>query len=226
MAKVPRASQTFTVLTLVLSMALLVLVVLSMTGVVSLCGSKRRSRPVSARSRLLGTAAGACSGMAAPIPAAAQHGPAAPAAHSAPAAPAAHSAPAAPAAHSAPAAPVAAGGAVQLLDMEAPQAVEAVRASGRDKVVYVLGQMSCPACQACKKYLAQHGHGDVAVFVDLASHGGMLKDGSLPRGVAQSLGRGVPCLVAYSHRAGAVLKKVEGFSPKAVEEMVAMCKSA
>jgi glutaredoxin len=138
------------------------------------------------------------------------------------------SAPAAPAAPApAPAPAPSAGGAptMVLLDLEAPQAVEAVRAANRDKVLYVLGQMSCPACQACKRYLAEKGHGDVAVFVDLMSHGGMLKDGSLPRGVAQSLGRGVPCLVAYSHRAGAVMKKVEGFSPKAVEELVGMVKS-
>jgi glutaredoxin len=122
------------------------------------------------------------------------------------------------------AAAVPAGAAAQesLLSMEGPEAVKAVRASGRDRVLYVLGQNSCPACVACKEYLASHGAGDAAVFVDLNKHGAMLKDGSLPQGVPQSLGRGVPCLVAYSHRSGAVMKKSEGFSPKVADEMVKM----
>jgi hypothetical protein len=208
MAKVPPVSQAFTVATLVLSLALLVLVVLSMSGVVSLCGNKR-TRRAAPRAHHAGAACGnqamlAAASVPAAVPASVAAAPA----------------------QDQPAPPAGGAPAVVLLDMEAPQAVEAVRAASRDKVLYVLGQMSCPACQACKKYLAQHGHGDVSVFVDLASHGGMLKDGSLPRGVAQSLGRGVPCLVAYSHRAGAVLKKQEGFSPKAVEEMVGMVKGA
>lgn len=209
MAKVPPVSQAFTVATLVLSLALLVLVVLSMSGVVSLCGNKRTRRAATTPPRHAGASCGNQAMLAAAsVPAAVPASVAAAPAQDQPAPPA--------------------GGApgLVLLDMEAPQAIEAVRAANRDKVLYVLGQMSCPACQACKKYLAQHGHGDVSVFVDLASHGGMLKDGSLPRGVAQSLGRGVPCLVAYSHRAGAVLKKQEGFSPKAVEEMVGMVKAA
>jgi hypothetical protein len=109
-----------------------------------------------------------------------------------------------------------------LVEKDAKEALAQVRESGRDKIVYVLGQMSCPACQACKKYIAGNGYGDDAIFVDLVENGEMLKDGSLPKPVVQSLGRGVPCLVAFSHRAGAALKKHEGFSPKGVDELVAM----
>jgi hypothetical protein len=112
-----------------------------------------------------------------------------------------------------------------LVERDAKEAVAEVRGAGRDKIIYVLGQMSCPACQACKKYMAENGYGDDAVFVDLMQNGEMLKDGSLPKPVVQSLGRGVPCLVAFSHRAGAALKKHEGFSPKSVDELVTMVRS-
>ena len=112
-----------------------------------------------------------------------------------------------------------------LVEKDAKQAMAEVRESGRDKIVYVLGQMSCPACKACKKYLAENGYGNDAIFVDLVENGEMMKDGSLPKPVVQSLGRGVPCLVAFSHRAGAALKKHEGFSPKGVDELVAMVRS-
>lgn len=112
-----------------------------------------------------------------------------------------------------------------LVERDAKEAVAEVRGSGRDKIIYVLGQMSCPACQACKKYMAENGYGNDAVFVDLMQNGEMLKDGSLPKPVVQSLGRGVPCLVAFSHRAGAALKKHEGFSPKSVDELVTMVRS-
>lgn len=219
MAAKLRANDLFSGLTMLVALALLILVILSMTGSISLCGKRSRvaSRRPSARraqaARAPPAAGAACGSNMAPLSAQAVPQPETESA-----------AAAAPAPESA----AAAGGAqgqMVLLDLEAPQAVEAVRAAGRDKVLYVLGQMSCPACQACKRYLAEKGHGDVAVFVDLMSHGSMLKDGSLPRGVAQSLGRGVPCLVAYSHRAGAVMKKAEGFSPKATEEMVAMVKA-
>ena len=215
MAAKVRANDLFSGLTMLVALALLILVILSMTGSISLCGKRSRvaSRRPSAR-RTQET-------RAPPAPA-----PAAGAACGSNMAPL--SAQAVPEPQPEPESAPAAGGAqgqMVLLDLEAPQAVEAVRAAGRDKVLYVLGQTSCPACLACKRYLADKGHGDVAVFVDLMSHGSMLKDGSLPRGVAQSLGRGVPCLVAYSHRAGAVMKKAEGFSPKATEEMVAMVKA-
>lgn len=112
-----------------------------------------------------------------------------------------------------------------LVERDAKEAVAEVREKGRDKIVYVIGQMSCPACQSCKKYMAENGYGDDAVFVDLVENGEMMKDGSVPKPVVQSLGRGVPCLVAYSHRAGAALKKHEGFSPKGVDELVAMVRS-
>jgi len=112
-----------------------------------------------------------------------------------------------------------------LIERDAAEALAAVRESGRDKIVFVLGQMSCPACQSCKRYMTENGYGDDAIFVDLMENGKMLQDGSIPKPVAKSLGRGVPCLVAYSYRAGAALRKHEGFSPKTVDELVTMVRS-
>jgi glutaredoxin len=203
MAKVS-TGEIVSLLTLGVVLALLVLLVLSLTGTMTLCGSKGAAAS--------GTAATAASS-AAPRAARTRS------ARKKMAAPSPSPAAAAAAAAPAPS-PAAAPAATDLLSMEAPEAVKEVRAGGRDRVLYVLGQNSCPACVACKKYLAEHGAGDVAVFVDLNKHAAMLKDGSLPQGVPQSLGRGVPCLVAYSHRSGAVMKKSEGFSPKSVDELL------
>jgi glutaredoxin len=209
-----RSADVFSGLTMLLAVTLLVLVVLSMTGAISLCGKRQRSgratspAPRKAARIPAGAACGGNSPMPAPAPAAAP----------APAPAQEEAAPAQPAT-------AARAGSANLLDMDAPQALEAVRASNQDKVLYVLGQMSCPACQACKRYLGEKGYGDVSVFVDISAHSDMLGQNSrLPRGVVQSLGRGVPCLVAYSHRAGAVMKKMEGFSPKAVDELANMCR--
>lgn len=197
MAKVS-TGEIVSLITLAVVLVLLVLLVLSLTGTMSLCGNKK---------------AGAASSMAAAAAAGRQMPPtmAMPLPAARPVAP-----------KQAAAVPAGAAPQESLLSMEGPEAVKAVRASGRDRVLYVLGQNSCPACVACKEYLASHGAGDAAVFVDLNKHGAMLKDGSLPQGVPQSLGRGVPCLVAYSHRSGAVMKKSEGFSPKVADEMVKM----
>jgi hypothetical protein len=215
-----RGSQIVSVVALAVGFGLLVLVVLSLTGAISLCGKKERKAGGSSKS---GSKSGSAGG-----PQQQQHKnsppPAAPArSPSSPPAPPAGSPPTTPKSASSP--QVNGPSASQLIDLEGPAAVELVRNQGRDKVLYVLGQMGCPACQACKKYLKEQNHGDVTVFVDIAIHGDMMTNGSLPKPVTSSLGRGVPCLVAYSHRAGAVMKKNEGFSPKAVEEMVALVKA-
>jgi hypothetical protein len=202
MARV-RPQEVVSVMTMLAALALLTLVVLSMAGVISLCRKTRRSP----KRHLTPAGASPCQ-MAAEERAAAQL-----AASAAP--------PAAPSAGGAVGESSAKGG-LSLIEMEAPDAMALIRQSDRDRVLYVLGQMSCPACQACKAHLLNNGHGQHAVFVDISVHGNMLKDGGIPRPVAQALGRGVPMLAVFSHRTGAVLQRQEGFSPQAVEAMVKM----
>jgi hypothetical protein len=115
---------------------------------------------------------------------------------------------------------------VSLLAMEGPAAVEALKERDPQAVLFVLGQASCPACQACKKYLGDNNHGDVSLFVDIGAHPAMLKDGSLPKPVVDSLGRGVPCMVAWNRKGKGKLGSKEGFSPKAVEELIALVRQA
>lgn len=194
--------EIISVVTLAVVTAVLVLLVLSMTGTVALCGGKKAQ-----------SAASPALAAEAEMPRAAGPRRSAPKASSRSAGPNAAESNVGHAVD-----PKAA--ASNLLDMDGPEAVKA--AAARDRVLYVLGQSSCPACIACKEYLASSGAADCSVFVDLNKHAAMLKDGSLPQGVSQALGRGVPCLVAYSHRSGAVMKKAEGFSPKSVQEMVDM----
>lgn len=219
-----RTAHIVSVAALLVGFVLLLLVVLSLSGTISLCGKKERRGGKAAGSGTSATPSSAKPPQGKPA-AAAKPAPPRPGAPSSPANANSPGAPRSPAAKSAAQPPVNAATASQLIDMEGPAAAALVREQGRDKVLYVLGQMGCPACQACKKYLKENNHGDVTVFVDLAQHGDMMTDGSLPKPVTSSLGRGVPCLVAFSHRAGAVMKKNEGFSPKAVEEMTNMVKA-
>lgn len=187
--------EVVSLITLLAVLVLLVLLVLSMTGAISLCGRKSVATNLGQSDAV---AAGRKRGKAAKKAKKAAAGGASPMQHD--------------------------QASISLLNMDAPDALVALRSSGRDRALYVLGQSTCPACVACKEFLAANGGGDVAVFVDLMRHGAMMKDGSLPTGVVKSLGRGVPCLVAYSHRAGAVLKVKEGFSPAETTAMIALCK--
>lgn len=116
----------------------------------------------------------------------------------------------------------ASGAKADYLSMQAPAALEALKDNDPPAVLFVLGQSSCPACQACKKYLSDNNHGDVSLFIDIAAHPNTLKDGSLPKAVVDSLGRGVPCMVGWHRKGKGKLGSKEGFSPKAVEELIAL----
>jgi hypothetical protein len=119
---------------------------------------------------------------------------------------------------------VGAAGAADLLSMDGPAALEAMKQLDPPAILYVLGQSSCPACQAAKKYLADNKHGSISVFVDIAQHPELLKNGAVPKPVVDSLGRGVPCMVAWHRKGKGKLGSKEGFSPKAVEELVLLVK--